>query len=47
MVNENILLTRIINNEYDYKKLEQFNQDFNIWHDGTCSKKVLKKVFSK
>ena len=44
---ENILLARIANNEYDYKKLEQFNQDFNIWHDGTCSKKVLKKVFSK
>jgi len=44
---ENILLARIANNEYDYKKLEQFNQDFNIWHDGTCSKKVLEKVFSK
>ena len=44
---ENILLARIANNEYDYKKLEQFNQDFNIWHDGTGSKKVLKKVFSK
>ena len=42
---EHELLDKISEKRYDYKKLEDFNKQFNAWHDGTSSKKVLDIVF--
>lgn len=41
------LLDKIANKRYDYDKLKQFNKQFNSWHDGTCSKKVIDIMFNR
>ncbi len=46
-IKEMDLLDKIVEKRYDYKKLEHFNEQFNAWHDGQCSKKVLDIVFHK
>ena len=37
---EDDLLDQLVHHDYDFKRLEAFNEDFNKWHDGTCAKKV-------
>ena len=39
--NENLLLSKIKQNDYDYDKLVTFNQRFNNHEDGNASKRVL------
>ena len=39
--NENLLLNKIKQNDYDYDKLVTFNQRFNNHEDGSASKRVL------
>lgn len=39
--NEDELLDKILENNYDYDRLKAFNQEFNSLQDGNCSKKVL------
>ena len=37
---EDDLLDQLVHHDYDFKRLEAFNEEFNKWHDGTCAKKV-------
>jgi len=43
---ENDLLNDIMNKNYDYSFLEEFNQRFNSEQDGHCAQKVIDIVFS-
>ena len=43
--NEDDLLTKIVEQDYDYHKLESFNQRFNNHEDGYASKRVVDIVF--
>ena len=43
--NENLLLNKIKQNDYDYDKLVTFNQRFNNHEDGKASKRVVDIVF--
>jgi CDP-glycerol glycerophosphotransferase len=37
---EDDLLDQLVHHDYDFKRLEAFNEEFNKWHDGTCAKKA-------
>lgn len=41
---EDALLDKLVKNEYDYARLNEFNHAFNVWHDGKCCAKVLAEV---
>ena len=41
------LLDKITKKDYDYSRLQEFNKEFNVWHDGRCAKKVLDRIFDK
>lgn len=45
--NEEDLLQKIKEGNYDYSRLETFNQKFNEWQDGHASQRVLNLVFGK
>ena len=45
--NEEDLLQKIKEGNYDYSRLEAFNQKFNEWQDGHASQRVLDLVFGK
>lgn len=42
--NETDLLTCICDGKFDYVRLKSFNEQFNAWNDGTCSKKVIETL---
>ena len=44
---EEQLLADIKKGQYDFKRLEAFNQRFNNWQDGHASQRVIDIVFGK
>ncbi len=43
--NENKMLLDIKKEKFDYKKLSEFNKEFNSFQDGNCARKVIQHVF--
>lgn len=44
---ENTLLMKIKNSEFDYKRLEVFNRKYNPWQDGNSVARILKEVIDE
>lgn len=44
---EEDLLNALVNNHFDQHKQKEFNQKFNVWHDGRSAQKVCQIVFEQ
>ncbi len=44
---EDVLLDALVANNYDYARLDAFNQKFNVWQDGKATERVIDILFGK
>lgn len=42
---ENLMLRDIKENNFNYQRLDEFNEEFNSFQDGNCSQKVVQHIF--
>ncbi|MGO1980769.1 MAG: CDP-glycerol glycerophosphotransferase family protein, partial [Lactococcus cremoris] len=44
---EEELLMKINDGNFDFERLKDFNQKFNLWNDGKACSKVVKRIFNE